>query len=496
MKDPSRLYRWMLLLTSLVSLGFLLAAAVRENLLAEWQQRQRTYRKLLAEKATDARGRELLRNFRIELRQVSVPALGAVDRCVSCHVGIDDPRMTDVPQPYRLHPGEILEHHPVDRFGCTICHQGQGAATNFHDAKAEDAYWEYPLLPPELTQATCLSCHDVTRLPRQDVALVLEGMRLYEEKSCGSCHKLHGRGGALGPALDNEGMKTKHQLVLANLKPPYTTWRWHQAHFRDPAGLVPGSQMKNPTVTESEALALTAYMLSLRQRDIPESYLAPDKIAQKFRALSPQPQPAERLYRMYCFACHGEGTYGRWEKVFLRFIPAIRGPLAVTATRRYLETQIAQGRPGTQMPPWHSQAGGLLPEEIAALAEYLRSTAAASPARATAGGTAAVGRGDAARGQVLFLRSCAGCHGVSGTGGVAPELAHPVFLQAADDAFLASTIRNGRPQTAMPAFQRPGSAGLSDAEIVDLIAFLRSLATPPPGPTAPTEEPSRSGGNP
>lgn len=495
MKDPSRLYRWILLLTSLVALGFLLAAAVRENLLAEWQQRQRAYRKLLAEKATDARGRELLRNFRIELRQVSVPALGAVDRCVSCHVGIDDPRMTDVPQPYRLHPVEILEHHPVDRYGCTVCHQGQGAATNFHEAKAEDAYWDYPLLPRELTQAACLTCHDVHRLPPQDVALVLEGMRLYEQKSCGSCHKLQGRGGALGPALDNEGLKTKHQLILTNLKPPYTTWRWHLAHFRDPGGVVPGSQMKNPTVTEHEALALTAYMLSLRLRDVPESYLAPDKIAQKFRALSPQPQPAEQLYQTYCFVCHGDGTYGRWEKTFQRFIPAIRGTLAATATREYLETQIAQGRPGTQMPAWHLQAGGLLPEEITALAEYLRSSAPSIATRVPTLRTAAVARGDAVRGHVLFLRNCAGCHGVAGTGGVAPELANPVFLRAADDSFLATTIRNGRAATAMPAFQRPDGAGLSDAEIADIIAFLRSLA-PPSQQNTQARKKSQAGGSP
>ncbi len=476
MKDPSRLFRWTLLIASLLTLAFLIAAALRENLLAEWQQRQRAYREILAAKATDEHGLELLRNFRVELRQVSVPALGAVDRCVSCHVGIDDPRMTDVPQPYRLHPAEILDHHPVDRYGCTICHQGQGAATNFHEAKAEDAYWDYPLLPPELTQASCLTCHDVTQLPRQDVALVLQGMRLYEEKSCGSCHKLNGRGGSLGPALDNEGMKTKHELILTNLKPPYTTWRWHQAHFRDPGGVVPDSQMKNPTVTEHEALALTAYMLSLRQRDVPESYLAPDKIAQKYHSLTPQPQPAVELYRTYCFACHGDGSYGRWEKTFQRFIPAIRGTLAATATRQYLETQIAQGRPGTKMPAWHQQAGGLLPEEITSLVDYLKASPSARAARAGASRTERVVGGDVARGQILFLRNCAGCHGAAGVDGVAPELANPIFLRAADDAFIAGTIRNGRPQTAMPAFQRPGSLTLSDAEIADLVAFLRSLA--------------------
>ncbi|HKZ53666.1 MAG TPA: hypothetical protein VJ085_10355, partial [Candidatus Acidoferrales bacterium] len=70
MRDPSRLYRWTLLLTSLLTLAYLVAAAVRENYLAQWQQVQRDYREILAEKATDERGRELLKNFRIELKQV------------------------------------------------------------------------------------------------------------------------------------------------------------------------------------------------------------------------------------------------------------------------------------------------------------------------------------------------------------------------------------------------------------------------------------------
>ena len=64
--------------------------------LAQWQAVQREYRNLLQKKATDDRGRELLAKFRVEMKQASIPALGAVDRCVTCHNGIDDPRMTDV----------------------------------------------------------------------------------------------------------------------------------------------------------------------------------------------------------------------------------------------------------------------------------------------------------------------------------------------------------------------------------------------------------------
>ncbi len=479
MKDPSRIFRWILLLSSLLAIAFLIAAAIRENYQAEWYTLQRDYREHLAAKATDENGRALLRDFRVELKQISVPQLGAVDRCVSCHNGIDDPRMTGVPLPHRVHSGDVLKEHPADRFGCTVCHHGQGPATSFEDAMAADVPWDYPLLPRELTQSSCLACHDVERLNRavpDEVALLREGIKLYAEKSCGACHKIGGRGGTLGPALDNVGAKSRHQLIMTRLNPPHTTWRWHQAHFRDPGAVVAGSQMQNPTVTEHEALALTAYMLSLWQRDVPASYLAPDKIEEKARALHREPLSGEAIYRQYCFACHGHGTYGRWDKTFKRFIPAVRGPsLLAAADRAYLEAQISKGRPGTQMPAWEAQAGGLQPAEVAAVVDFLRSGATTAP---VAMPTGSLPQGDAGRGAILFFADCTGCHGLAGHGGVGPELANPTFQAAASDAFLAVTIRFGRQGTAMPAFQRPSATGLTDADIADLIAFLRTWRPP------------------
>jgi cbb3-type cytochrome c oxidase subunit III len=474
MKDPSKIYRWLLLVASLVTVAFLIGAAVRENYLAQWKQVQRDYREILQEKATDDRGKELLGRFRIEMKQAAVPALGAVDRCVSCHNGIDDPRMVDVEQPHRVHPGHILDKHPVDRFGCTVCHHGQGAALTFREAKADDEFWDYPLLPPQMTEATCVTCHDAQKLPADEIPLLTAGAKLYEEKSCGSCHKLAGRGGTLGPALDSEGAKTKHQLIMANLKPPHTTWNWQLAHFRDPGGLVADSLMRNPTVTQREALALTVYMLSQWKRDVPESYLAPDKIEQKYRALHPAPLSGEQVYQQYCTACHGTGTYSRWDKKFKRFVPAIRGPMLIsTASREYLQANIEKGRPGTQMPAWGPHAGGLLPEEITAVIDYLR-TGAPKPSP----GPALTLAGDAGNGLQLFLRNCAGCHGMNGRGGFAPEIGNPVFQQAASDGFIVQTIRLGRAGSAMPAFQRSEAPALADQDIADVLAYLRTLREP------------------
>ena len=53
MKDPSRIYRWILLLASVLTIVYLVGAAVHENYLAQWSAVQRQYREILREKATD-----------------------------------------------------------------------------------------------------------------------------------------------------------------------------------------------------------------------------------------------------------------------------------------------------------------------------------------------------------------------------------------------------------------------------------------------------------
>jgi mono/diheme cytochrome c family protein len=474
MKDPSRLFRWTLLAASLLTLALLLGAAVQENFFAQWFWVQREYRAMLRDRATDDAGRDLARNFRVELKQVSVPALGAVDRCVSCHNGIDDPRMADARQPHRFHPEDILKNHPADRYGCVVCHQGQGPATNFRDAKAEDAYWDYPLLPTMLTQATCLSCHDIERLAQtapQHVVLVREGKGLFEDRSCASCHKIGGRGGILGRALDNEGLRTKHQLVLTNLEPPHTTWRWHFAHLLDPAGIVPGSQMINPRVSELEAQALTAYILSLRKRDIPESYLAPDKMVQKYRELHPAPWDGERIYRAYCAACHlPEGQGSNFASLGVRS-PAIGNPdFLDVATDEFILSTLVTGRPERKMPPLAAPNETLSPEEAKSLVAFLRKRAANPPSLADVERAAP----DRSLGEQTYRSDCAACHGVDGQG---TPLGSPLAARdrkAAGRAALYRATTEGVKDTAMPRYSAYDARQMRS--LLDYVASLPTVA--------------------
>ncbi|MBQ82175.1 MAG: hypothetical protein CMD59_01420, partial [Gammaproteobacteria bacterium] len=50
-----------------------------------------------------------------------------VDRCMTCHVGIDKKGFEDAPQPYTTHPKIDFmvgpsSAHPISEFGCTSCH--------------------------------------------------------------------------------------------------------------------------------------------------------------------------------------------------------------------------------------------------------------------------------------------------------------------------------------------------------------------------------------
>lgn len=460
-----------------LSLVFLAKAMVHENFLAEWQGYQRTYKTMLAG-SDDPAQRKLAADFSIGLKQIDIPALGTVDRCVACHTGIDNPAMATAAQPYRQHPGNLLQHHPVAKYGCTVCHQGQGAATNFHEAKASDVFWDYPLLPRQLTQATCGSCHAAdSEVMRRDAPELALGRRLFLDRGCLSCHKLDGVGGQLGPSLDGEGAKIKHQVPMAHVNGEHTLPNWLAQHFEDPQKIVQNSQMRPPHLTKQEEQALTIYMLSLRDRDYPRSYMPEDRVTDLSNRINHPELDGIRLFTLYCANCHSNGTYSSWDGFFNRFMPAVRGPgLRAIADDAYLQAAIEKGRPGTLMPAWNQQAGGLSGPQIDALVKYLRQ-GDDRPVQAIV--SREVPPGDKDRGALLYIQNCSGCHG---SNQLAPSLKSPAFQAEASDLFLANTIRNGRTDTAMPAFQHGDGLGLDDKDIGDLVAFIRAMLTNPVGP--------------
>jgi len=253
-----------------------------------------------------------------------------VDRCVTCHMGIDRVGFEDTPQPFTTHPRLDLyltsrSPHPVEGFGCTVCHGGKDRATDFVDAVHtpvdeeqrsswveqygwhELEHWEDPMLPGRLVESSCRKCHlEEDTLP--DAALYTEGKLLYERLGCFNCHKTEG----FTEELRKVGPSLAH---VADKVTPEWAFRW----IMDPASQRPTTRMpsffglSNNSDPESlarsqvEVRALVAYLFGQSTASEPGE--------------PPEPTSAEageRLYRTVgCTACHvmddpnDPGSHGR-----------------------------------------------------------------------------------------------------------------------------------------------------------------------------------------
>jgi PQQ-dependent dehydrogenase (methanol/ethanol family) len=76
-----------------------------------------------------------------------------------------------------------------------------------------------------------------------------------------------------------------------------------------------------------------------------------------------------------------------------------------------------------------------------------------------------------AAGRVVFDQTCQSCHAPGGTGDRGPALNTGVFRNGSEDGDLFRTIRGGLPGTQMPPF-----SGLTDEQIWQTVAYIRSLA--------------------
>jgi mono/diheme cytochrome c family protein/rhodanese-related sulfurtransferase len=179
------------------------------------------------------------------------------------------------------------------------------------------------------------------------------------------------------------------------------------------------------------------------------------------------------LHQKYCALCHGPEGRG---------YAADNAPSLVTSTflasadDSFFTRSIELGRPGTAMAGYGTDVGGPLGDrDIADLVHWYRSHGPGlRPLPPVAGG-------DAARGAQLYAAACQTCHGDQANRGTAPHLANPTFLALASPEYIRYAIASGRPGTPMEAF----AGKLTDAQIDDLVAFVRSWAKPPPAPPTP-----------
>lgn len=179
------------------------------------------------------------------------------------------------------------------------------------------------------------------------------------------------------------------------------------------------------------------------------------------------------LYIEHCSACHhieGQGGIG---------LPLMTAKLA-DVSNDYLRKSIRFGRPGRVMPGFQRMSDA----QVDAVVAFLRQQSGTVETVFTDEPI----NGDAANGESLYQEHCLKCHGADGSGegegtGVTlsrersflvmpASISNRGFLASASDQMIRRSIAVGRKSSGMPAFAR---GKLTDTEIEDLVAYVRSF---------------------
>jgi ubiquinol-cytochrome c reductase cytochrome c subunit len=166
----------------------------------------------------------------------------------------------------------------------------------------------------------------------------------------------------------------------------------------------------------------------------------------------------ETLYGQRCAGCHGFAGRGVPERG-----PSLRG-VGAAAADFYLTTgrmPLAHPRdvPTRSRPSYTSR-------QIDAIVRYVASLGGPAIPRPDPA------RGSLAEGMHVFTSSCAGCHQITGRGGILPTTGSPSLLEATP-VQIAEAVRTG--PYLMPRF---GRAELSDQQLDSVIRYVESMRSP------------------
>lgn len=276
------------------------------------------------------------------------------------------------------------------------------------------------------------------------------GKKLWTSR-CASCHGKDGEGGI--------GARIQSQSFLTRVEDQFL--------YRSIVEGRPGTSMPAWYFLEDADVAdLIAYIRQWQKqpaREMPK------------RSRIGRAEFGEYLYKQACFSCHGpEGSGGVGGQIGnTTFLSSV--------SDEFLWETIAYGKDDTAMRGFleKGSSGALMPlseNDIDHLIAYLRKLELYprnEPLRRPRESTSV------ALGQEVYKTACASCHGDEGQGGSGPAIGNADFLKVATDGYLIGTIILGREQTEMLSFYRGGNVQLSQEEVENVTAYLRSLEETP-----------------
>ena len=207
-----------------------------------------------------------------------------VDRCVTCHLGVERADLEGVENPHGAHPRLALfvasdSPHPLEEFGCTSCHGGRGRATDFygtvhvpdssdqeHDWEdrlgwKEYHLWEEPMHPLRYAEAGCYQCHSgQTQIRGADQ--LNYGLALVEQAGCYSCHQIDSFERSLqrGPSLRHVADKITPEFAYQWIKDPaaFRAQTWMPSYF----GQSNNSDPESAARSDQEVQAMVSYLFA------------------------------------------------------------------------------------------------------------------------------------------------------------------------------------------------------------------------------------------